>query len=79
MISPIELTAEQRQDIYNQKAKRFMDGMQKLNEETGLHLIPIIQYTAQGNMGAALLKRRNPIFLILDSKILKKQALRIAR
>ena len=50
MISPIELTAEQRQDIYNQKAKRFMDGMQKLNEETGLHLIPIIQYTAQGNI-----------------------------
>jgi hypothetical protein len=30
-------------------------------------------------LGAALLKRRNPIFLILDSKILKKQALRIAR
>ena len=34
--SPIALTPEQAQRIYNEKAQRFMEGMQKLTEETGM-------------------------------------------
>jgi hypothetical protein len=48
--SPIALTPEQRQEIYNQKAKRFMDGMQKLTEETGLVIVPDLQQTEHGAM-----------------------------
>jgi hypothetical protein len=48
--SPIALTPEQRQQIYNDRAKRFMDGMQKLTEETGLVIIPGLQETEHGAM-----------------------------
>lgn len=48
--SPLELTPEQRQRIYNDRAQRFMDGLQKLTEETGLVLMPQIEYTPQGAM-----------------------------
>ena len=52
MISPvkIELSPEQRQHYYNMRAKRFMDGMHKLTEETGMVLMPHIQYTPEGAM-----------------------------
>ena len=50
MISPIELTPEQRQAIYDKKAKRFMDGMQKLQEETGLMIVPDLHRTPEGAM-----------------------------
>lgn len=50
MISPIELTPEQREKIYMQKAQKFMDGVAKLTEETGLVLRPGIQHTEHGAM-----------------------------
>jgi transposase len=56
---------------YLKKKRRKLWIWKALDQETGQLL--------DWEWGAALLKRRNPIFLILDSKILKKQALRIAR
>ena len=52
MLSPvqIELTPEQRQRVYNDRAKRFMEGMQKLTEETGLVIVPGLQETEHGAM-----------------------------
>ena len=46
--SPIALTPEQQQRIYNQRAQRFMEGMQKLTEETGLVIVPGLQRTEHG-------------------------------
>jgi hypothetical protein len=46
--SPIALTPEQRQEIYNQKAERFMDGMRKLTEETGMTIVPDLHHTDDG-------------------------------
>ena len=43
--SPIAMTPEQRQRIYDEKAKRFMESMQKLTEETGLVIVPGLQET----------------------------------
>jgi len=47
---PIALTPEVRQLIYNQRAQRFMEGIQKLTEETGLVIVPGLQRTEHGAM-----------------------------
>lgn len=48
MESPIQLTEEQKKQVFEEKSKKFIEGVKKLEDETGLMLVATLNYLPTG-------------------------------